>query len=80
MGVPVQAPFEQLSLTVQTLPSLHVPATGVFVQPVAETQLSAVQALPSSQFLGDPVQLAPEHESLTVHASPSLQAPGWFVC
>src|SRR5262245_31727300 len=78
--VPVHAPFEQLSLVVHALPSLHVPAIGVLVQPVCGLQPSCVQTLLSLQFLAEPEQLSPAHVSFTVHSLPSLQGPTWFAC
>src|SRR4029077_15959271 len=47
---PTQAPAWQLSVRVQALPSLHVVPLGAFpTTQVASTQVSTVQALPSSQ-------------------------------
>ena len=73
--VPPQTPFEQTSPLVQALPSLQATALLVCVQPVAGTQPSVVQMLPSSQLGGGPpVQAPPEQTSPVVHALPSLQA------
>lgn len=56
-GVPPQRPLVQMSLVLQRLPSLQpVPlgTGGLLHFPVAESQLSAVQAIPSLQFLRVP--------------------------
>jgi hypothetical protein len=80
MAEPTQLPFEQLSSTVQMLPSLQVPDFGMPVQPWPVMQVSVVQSFPSLHTLGWPSQVEPVHESFTVHSSPSLQGPAWFVC
>ncbi len=51
-GVPVQAPFEHVSDTVQRFASSHAAVLNVCVQPVAPLQVSVVQTLPSSQLIG----------------------------
>jgi hypothetical protein len=76
LGVPLQAPWEQLSPSVQGFPSLHGtlgPGT-VMISPVAGLHSLCVQGLPSSTFFGSPEQ-APLllHRSLEVQAFPSLQ-------
>jgi len=70
---PWQLPLTQVSLTVHWLPSLHdVPLALACVQPVAATQESVVQTLPSSQLGGEPGwQDVPEHVSAPLHAFPS---------
>jgi len=68
LGVPVptQTPFEQVSVSVHTLPSLHTVPTNKVLSltqvPVARSQLSDVQNLPSSQFfVAVGRQTPPEH-------------------
>jgi hypothetical protein len=72
-----QLPPWQASPLVQALSSLHaVPfATGVVTQPDAESQLSTVQALSSSQVRAPPELQVPDpsHVSLVVQASASAQ-------
>ena len=46
---------------------------GVFTQPVAGLQLSAVQALASLQLMGEPTHVPDEQVSADVQALPSLQ-------
>ena len=48
IGVPTQAPPEQLSPVVHALPSEHALALLAWTHPVAVSQLSVVQTLPSS--------------------------------
>lgn len=64
-----QMPCWQVSLTVQLSPSLHVPAHGVKLQPLAAVHPSSVQGKPSLHVLG----LPPLHEPLA-QVSPSVQA------
>ena len=74
-GPPTQLPPLQMSLVVQALPSSQGALFGVFKQPVAGSQLSSVQGLPSLQLgAGPPTQLPPLQVSLCVHASPSSHA------
>src|SRR5262249_29589929 len=62
------------------LPSSHAAAFGVCVQPVAGSQPSAVQGLPSSQFgPGPPTQTPPAQASPTGHALPSSHGPAAVV-
>jgi hypothetical protein len=71
----VHAPLWQVSLPLQTLPSLHeVPfSTGVFVHPKTGSQLSVVQTLASLQLSGVPaVQIPLWQVSLPLHTLPSL--------
>jgi hypothetical protein len=76
-GVPaVQVPAWQVSVPLQSVPSRQgVPSvTGGFWQPRSESQLSAVQTFPSSQFGGGPpIQIPLTQESAVVQASESLQ-------
>jgi hypothetical protein len=75
-GVPaVQLPDWQVSAPLQTFPSAQaVPfATGVVVHPVAGTQLSVVQTLPSLQTSGVPALHAPPWQvSAPLQALPSV--------
>jgi hypothetical protein len=74
--VPAQLPAEQLSLTVQALPSSHTPLARLWTQPCWGSQPSTVQLLPSSQGVTEPAPhlLAP-HTSPCVQALPSSQGP-----
>jgi len=70
---PTQAPPLHVSLVVQALPSLHGALLLVWTQPVAGSQPSSVQPLPSLQFgAGPPMQRPPLQASLVVQALPSL--------
>jgi len=72
----VQVPAWQVSLPLHTLPSGHaVPfSTAVWVQPKAESQLSAVQTLLSLQLSAVPAVHTPLwQDSLPLHTLPSLQ-------
>src|SRR6266849_184134 len=80
-GPPTHAPAAQVSLVVQAFPSLQGPVLLVCTQPVAGTQLSSVQTLPSSQLgAGPPTQVPPLQVSLVVQAFPSLQGLVLLVC
>src|SRR6266852_5356807 len=80
-GPPMQVPPLQVSLVVQALPSLQGLVLLVCTQPVAGSQLSSVQTLPSSQLgAGPPTQVPPLHASLVVQAFPSLQGLVLLVC
>jgi hypothetical protein len=72
---PTQVPSEHVSPVVQASPSSHGSVVSVCTQsPVAGSQLSSVQSLPSLQSGGaPPTQVPPEHVSPTVQASPSSQ-------
>lgn len=71
--VPKHSPSTQVSSSVQASPSSHDPGTGSCSQPLAGSQESSVQALPSSQSTGGPLtQAPPEHTSGSVHSSSSL--------
>ena len=65
---------------VQRLPSSHRRSTGVFVQPVARSQVSIVQSTPSSQSSPDVSvpwhvpETSPRHTSPVVQPSPSSHA------
>jgi hypothetical protein len=76
-----QLPPKQLSLVVQALPSLQLTALLVVRQlPVAWSQLSVVQRLPSSQVVaGPPLQLPLWQTSPLVHALPSSQVSEFWV-
>src|SRR5690242_2447485 len=70
-----QRPAWQDSAPLQASPSLHgAPSvTGVLLQPASGSQLSVVQALPSSQAGGVPAAHVPATQvSAPLHASPSL--------
>jgi uncharacterized membrane protein len=74
-GVPlVQTPAWQVSMPLQTSPSVHdVPfVTGVFWQPIIGSQVSAVQTFPSSQASGVPAVQTPAWQlSTPLQTSPS---------
>jgi len=74
-GVPgLHTPSAHVSPLVHTLPSSQGAALLVWTHPVAGSQLSSVQILPSSQFGGGPPTQAPLlHVSSVVQASPSSQ-------
>ena len=67
MAVPPQAPALQVSLVVQTLPSVQGSVLLVCVQPEPGLQASVVQALPSLQFGALPAW----HWPLTQVSTPS---------
>ncbi len=76
LGLPNwQAPLLHLSSTVQALPSSHLPALGVFRQPLPwGSQRSVVQGFLSSQSTGAPALHAPPaHPSPRGHGLASLQ-------
>jgi len=74
--VPTQAPFRQVSVGVQALPSSQVPVVAACVHPVAGLHASSVQGLLSSQLNGLPaVHRPPSHRSPRVQGSPSEQVP-----
>src|SRR5207249_2424340 len=78
---PVQVPPLQVSLVVQALPSLQGAVLLVWTQPVARSQPSSVQPLPSLQFgAGPPMQRPPLQASLVVQALPSLHGAVLLVC
>ena len=53
LGAPaMHSPLTQASSTVHGSSSSHDPATGTFLQPAPEKQVSAVQTSPSSQEIG----------------------------
>jgi hypothetical protein len=64
---------------VQAFPSSQAFALFVWAQPVTGSQLSVVQAFPSSQLAAVPAQTPSEHVSPVVHALPSEQAAALFV-
>src|SRR5438067_710322 len=71
-GPPWHAPFEHVSRVVQAFPSSHAAVLGVMTQsPVAGSQESSVQTLPSSQCRGWPMHLPPPQASPVVQALPS---------
>src|SRR5947207_8096073 len=79
----MQVPPRQAPLWVQRLPSSQAvrSASVVWVQPLAGSQPSAVQLLPSLQSGGGPpTQLPPAQVSAVVQALPSSQAAVLFVC
>src|SRR5207244_10793607 len=70
---PTQFPPLQASLVVHALPSLQGAVLLVWTQPVAGSQPSSVQPLPSLQFgAGPPMQRPPLQASLVVQALLSL--------
>src|SRR5205823_13366057 len=72
---PTQTPPAQVSAVVQALPSVQGAVLGVFRQPVAGSQASSVQTLPSLQLsAGPPTQTPPAQVSVVVQALPSLHA------
>ncbi len=79
---PAHTPAAQWSPVVHKLPSVQVfSSLLVAVQPLAGSQLSLVQALPSSQVKGTPdAQLPDLQTSPSVHASPSEHAPPMNGC
>jgi hypothetical protein len=80
-GPPTQAPPAQVSLVVQALPSLQGVELLTWRHPVARSQESLVQRLPSSQLGGGPpTQAPPAQVSLVVQALPSLHETVLFVC
>ena len=71
---PAQEPPAQTSPVVQVLPSSQTTVLFTCPQPVAGSQLSSVQGLPSSQFTVEMgVQAPAAHWSPTVQAFPSSQ-------
>jgi len=77
---PTQAPLEQVSLVVQASPSLQAATLFTFTQPLAGSQESSVQTLPSLQSgAAPPTQVPPAQASLVVQASPSSHGPILFV-
>src|SRR5213594_1292040 len=66
-GPPWHAPFEHVSRVVQAFPSSHAAVLGVMTQsPVAGSQESSVQTLPSSQCRDSPTHLPPPQTSPVV--------------
>jgi hypothetical protein len=77
---PAQLPPEHVSFVVQALPSSQGAELSVWTHPVAGSQVSSVQTLPSLQFGGaPPTQLPPEQVSFVVQALPSLHEAVLFV-
>ncbi len=77
----MQAPFAHTSPMVQALLSLQGAVLLVCTQlPVAASQESSVQTLPSSQFFCAPEQTPPEHTSPVVQALLSLHGAVLLVC
>src|SRR5438128_2193670 len=71
-GPPWHAPSEHMSRVVQEFPSSHPAVLGVMTQsPVAGSQESSVQTLPSSQCRDWPMHLPPPQTSPVVQALPS---------
>src|SRR6266446_5894139 len=78
-GVPTQMPAAHRSLVVHGLPSSHALVLSAYAQPVAGSQRSSVQGLPSLQTSGIPGRHAPvvgSQVSTPLHASPSSQTTG----
>src|SRR5438445_335288 len=84
-GPPTHVPPEHVSLVVQALPSSHGTVFGVWTQPLAGSQESSVQGLPSSQLSSGPPAHAPAAQvSAVVQALPSwhgfaLKPTTWHV-
>jgi hypothetical protein len=79
-GVPPHVPPAHTSAVVHRLPSLQALVLFACAHPLAGTQLSVVQTLPSSQLgAAPPTHAPPAHVSLVVHALPSLQGSVLFV-
>ena len=70
-----QPPETQVSPWLHTLPSSHVPAVTLCVQPLARSQPSAVHGLPSLQLMTLPLHVPLLQVSLDVQALPSAQGP-----
>jgi len=81
-AVPAQAPPEHTSLTEHASPSSQLAVLFTYPQaPLLVSQLSLVQALPSSQFLAEPLtQDPPAQRSLRVQPLPSSQLLVLGVC
>ena len=78
---PVQRPPTHLSLSVHELPSSHARTLSVKTQPVAPSQLSFVQGLPSEHSsLAPGWHAPPAHASPTVHTLPSEHVAVVFAC
>src|SRR5438552_8344493 len=78
-GVPTQMPAAHTSFVVHGLPSSHALVLYAYAQPVAGSQTSSVQGLPSLQTSGIPGRHAPlvgSQVSTPLHASPSSQTTG----
>ena len=78
LPLPLQERPLQVSPVVHALPSSHakpLSPVGTCWQPLPLSQLSLVQAFPSSQVLGTPAHTPLTHASLPVQASPSSQLP-----
>src|SRR5439155_423854 len=75
-GPPWHAPFEHVSRVVQAFPSSHAAVLGVMTQsPVAGSQESSVQTLPSSQCRGWPMHLPPPQPPCSKKQSAEQQSP-----
>ena len=75
-----QVPATQASSTVQTLPSVQAALLAVTVQPVAMSQASSVQGLPSSQLTPLPALHVPSAQtSPTVQTLPSSHGAVLFL-
>ena len=72
-GPLTHTPFMHASLSVHTLPSSQLAMAFRCLQPTAESQVSAVHGLLSSQGAVLPAQLPAVQASLTVHGLPSSQ-------
>ena len=72
-GLPAQAPWSQVSPSVQALPSSQAAVLAAWTHPEEESQLSSVQGLPSMHCSVFPVQAPATHASARVHSSPSEQ-------
>src|SRR5687767_7217955 len=77
---PVQLPLEQVSPTVQVLPSLHaaplLPGTATHVSLTSlQLPIRQMSALGGAQVLGTPLQTPAVHLSWMVQKRPSVQGP-----
>ena len=78
---PTQVPPAQVSAVVQALPSSHEAALLACTQPLAVSQLSLVQTLPSLQLgAAPPTQVPPAQASAVVHALPSSHETALLAC
>jgi len=81
LPLPTQLPFWQVSVVVQTLPSLQGAVVAVNTQPLAALQLSVVQGLLSVQVCCGPgMQLPPMQPSPALQALRSVQVASLARC
>ena len=75
-----QPPFAQRSPAVHTSPSSQVPVLGKCTQPLAGSQESSVQTVPSAQSTVPSTVHAPPAHLVAVQALPSSQASPLLLC